>query len=256
MYHKRIPYPCCVMLLLRLLSFTICGVGSVQAATVFGVGFVQPVTTYGCDVIYDDKFWAQVELSIAMIRTSPGRICASNCLGRSRSCKVRLIFPDGFRDLVLEKLGTNDITKSYFVVDCENKHKPGSQHIFFDFSSKVKSATDGRFYFERSANYGKVKGNKCFPQIYSKDDPTHYAHHQAVIKAPPTFILKGVIFENAEGHTVMLKPKKEPEAKSTRGKGAYYSCSGPFDTQAVTPWNDHNEIVLSREFSAATASEQ
>ncbi len=249
MHHKRTPYPCCAVLLLCLLSFTLCGVGSVQAAC--DGGSVQAIPIAGIDVIYDDKFWAKVELSVAMIRTSPGRICASNCFGRSRSSKVKLIFPDGFRDLVLEKLGTNDIAKSYFVVDCENGYKPGSQHIFFDFSI-VKSTKDGRLYFERAANYGEIEGNRCFPQTYSIGG--NYGSPRNLVVAPPTFILKGVIFENAKGKTLMLKPKKEPRAIST--SYSFYSCGGPFDTQPVIPWNDQNDIVLPSEFSAATASEQ
>ncbi len=281
MHHKRTPYPCCAVLLLCLLSFTICGVGSAQAATVFSVRPVQaatifsvrpvqpatifsirpvqpatvfsirpvqPIAAYGIDVIYDDNFWAQVELSIAMIRTSPGRICAGNCLGRSRGSKVKLTFPDGFRDLVLEQLGKKDVVNSYFVVHCQNGHLPGRQYIYFDFFSNVKSTTDGRSYFERSSNAGNIKGKRCFPLTYN------YGSLQTFVEAPPTFILKGVVFKNAEGQSLILRPKEEPMATST--SELFYSCGGPFDTRPVIPWNDQNEIVLPSKFSAATTSEQ
>ncbi len=171
--------------------------------------------------------WSKVEVSIAMIRTSFAPHCWANCVGHVwRGSKVRLTFPQGFVARVRKELGAG-VGKGWFLVKPESTIFQDRLKIYFDDFShpeKIKATSDGRYFVERSSNYGLVDGERCSSLRTESGDTT-----------PLSFILESVHFENTNAsESVALYPNTKAEAVSSGDR--YYSCAGPYVTLPVVPW--------------------
>lgn len=174
--------------------------------------------------------WSQIELGIAMTRNAPLPQCLTNAQIASgyRGSRVFLTLPEGFQnqgfqDIVRKKLG-GKVGKAYFRVFSHDVYSDGEVRILFDFN-KVKEEIVGQHYYhsyERSSNFGNVKGDRC---VSLKKTGSLWNY-------PAKFSLDYVQFDSPDGtKSVRLYPQGTLMATSTTRK--QFAARGPYVKKPV-----------------------